>query len=162
MPLGLGQICSPSVSEDRPSVKCVCVCDGGGGGWLVFCCLGQHLFTHSSTVWDAKELRWMNQPQCLLCVSWLPVCGHGQDILQSNKTLRSRQTLADSTQTFFSCCRFVFPSIETNEMVGIFITLCEPPSHCTSRLPPYMKQSSDYCFEITNAVLHHMKQSKKK
>lgn len=31
-----------------------------------------------------------------------------------------------------------------------------------SRLFPYMKQSSDYCFEITNAVLHRMKQNGEK
>lgn len=32
MPLGPGQICSPSVFEDRPSVKCVCVMVVVGGG----------------------------------------------------------------------------------------------------------------------------------
>lgn len=33
-----------------------------------------------------------------------------------------------------SCCRSVFPSIETNEMVGMSISLCETMSDCTSRL----------------------------
>lgn len=48
-------------------------------------------------------------------------------------------------------------------MPGMFITLCEPPSRCVSRLsPPYMKQSSDYCFEITNAVSHRLKPPQKK
>lgn len=47
MPLGPGQICSRSASEDRPSVKVhVCV---EFGGWLPVCCLGQCLFTHCTT-----------------------------------------------------------------------------------------------------------------
>lgn len=104
MPLGPGQNCSPSMSEDRPSINCVCVCvcDSGGGGWLVVYCLSQHLFTHSLTVWDAKELQWMNQPCCLLHVSWLQDCGYGQDILHSIKTLCPRHKLADGTQAHYA------------------------------------------------------------
>lgn len=118
----------------HPSSVCVCDC---GGGWLVVCCLGQHLFTHSWTVWDAKESRWMNQCRCLLLVSWLQVCGHERDILQSIKTLRCRHTLTDRTQEHYSFFFFggvflcfvadlFFPSIQANETGSMFITLCEP------------------------------------
>lgn len=97
MPLGLGQISSRSVFEDRPSIKCVW---WWGWGRLVVCCLCQHLFTHSSTVWDAKELgEWISPAVC--CVSYdSRSTGTNGDLLQSNKTLHSRHTLADSSPLF--------------------------------------------------------------
>lgn len=108
---------------------CVCGVTAVVGGGLVVYCLGQHLFTHSLTVWDAKELQWMNQPCCLLHISWLQDCGYRQDILKSIKTLCPRHKLADSTQAhyayFLPCSQFFLPALRQDKWFAcVSLTAC--------------------------------------
>lgn len=149
MPLGPGQICSPSVFEDRPSVKCVCDCDGGG--WFVVCCLGQHLFTHSLTVWDDKQLHWMNQSAVRLMTPGLWTCTYYSRSERCNQTHVGRQY----TSTHSVLADLFFSAFRQMKWLACLLPFVNP----LSRLLLYMKQSGDYCFEITNAVSHYMKET---
>lgn len=123
----------------HPSRVCVCVCscacNSGGRGLLVVCHLSQHLFTHSWTVWDAKESasEWISLTVC--CAS------HDSGSVDMDETYYSQsghcapdafwQTLHKHTMPcFFSChvADLFFPAFSQMTWLPCLLPSVDPAS----------------------------------